>query len=149
MRLKQFAALACASAIAISLVVPAAAQAREHDESVKETAETAAAVIQEAVVSAGQDSAAAVQPDIESSDSVTTNVKESTVEVSKDGGDATALLDGGSDGLQLSLELPTSGQADDAEVAGDGTTVFADPTRQTDVGIQTLEDGAVAETCRA
>ncbi len=65
--------------IAISLLVPAAAQAKEHDRTAKETAETAAAVIQEAVVSAGQDSAAVVQPDAESSDSVTTNVRESTV----------------------------------------------------------------------
>ncbi|MCD4853597.1 hypothetical protein LN996_22500 [Arthrobacter sp. AK01] len=145
MRLKQFAALASASAIVISLLGPAAAQAKEHDKTGKETAETAAAVIQEAVVSAGQDSAAAVQPHAESSDSVTTNVRESTVEVSKDGGDGTALLDGGADGLQLSLELPTSGQADDAAVAEDGTTVFADPNRHTDVGIQTLEDGAVRE----
>ena len=143
MRLRKIAALASASALAISLLVPASAQADEHGKPGKQKVETAATAIQEAVESAGQDSAATVKPDAESSESVTTNVRDSTVKVSKDGGDATALVDGGTDGLQLSLELPTSDHADDATVAEDGTTVFTDPGNQTDVGIQTLDDGAV------
>ncbi|UWX95798.1 hypothetical protein N2K95_08785 [Arthrobacter zhaoxinii] len=92
---------------------------------------------------AGQDDAAPVLPDSETTEIISSSVEEGSVEVSRDGEEAEAVLDGGSDGIELTLGLPTPEYAEDAEVQDDGTAIYMDPEGIVDVGVQTLDDGSV------
>lgn len=134
---------ACAVAVALCLLSPAAAGQALEDPDAAGSVEGAAAVIESAAKAAGQDDALPVQPDVETPESISSSVREGTVEITKDGTEAVAVLDGGPDGLQLSLGLPATDNAEDAQTAQDGTTVFEDGSGLVDVGVQTLEDGAV------
>lgn len=134
---------ACAVAVALCLLFPAAAGHALEDPDATGSVEGAAAFIETAAKAAGQDDALPVQPDAETTDSITTSVREGIVEITKDGTEAVAALDGGTDGLQLSPGLPAADKAEDAQTAQDGTTVFEDGNGLVDVGVQTLEDGAV------
>jgi hypothetical protein len=141
---KSVSVKAGAVSLALCLLAPAAAaHATQYDVAETGTAEAAATAIQEAAKASGQDDALPVQPHSETTDSISSSVNDGTVDISKDGTDATAVLDGGADGLQLSIGLPMAEKADDAQVSQDGTAVFADSSGLVDVGVQTLEDGAV------
>lgn len=110
--------------MALCLLSPAAAGYALEDPEVTGSVEGAAEVIETAAKAAGQDDALPVHPDAETTDSISTSVGEGTVEITKDSAEAVAVLDGGTEGLQLSLGLPAADSAEDAQTAPDGTTVF-------------------------
>lgn len=135
---------AAAATVALCLLAPASyAQTMQDNDQEGRKVESTASTIQEAVDAAGQNDAAVITPESAVGGVVTSRVRDGTVEITKDGSDASAVLNGGEDGLRISLGLPTAEDAKDARVSADGTTIFTDPNGLVDVGVQTLNDGAV------
>lgn len=129
-----------AATLAFSLLAPAPLASASDGGNTK--AEASAEAIKEAVIAANEDDSPLIKPEVSTSDTIVSSVGEGTVEIHKEGTDATTVLDGGADGLKVSIGLPTAANAKEATTAADGTTIYNDPQGLVDVGVQTLEDGS-------
>ncbi|MFQ4149800.1 hypothetical protein AAGW05_14085 [Arthrobacter sp. LAPM80] len=140
MKRRNYGPTIAAAALAFSLLAPAPLASASDGENIK--AEVSAEVIKEAVIAANEDGFSLIKPEVSTNNTIVSTVGEGTVEIHKEGTDATTVLDGGADGLKISIGLPTAANAKEATTAADGTTIYTDPQGLVDVGVQTLEDGS-------